>query len=519
MNNSFLIVCIVFYSTILFGQELPIEWGDIQKKQGRLITVLSDTPGEFYTLRWLGGSIGGSYQATRNVGLKRITRNRIRLVVNKSFANFESAGIVGGDFVIFLSDKQDGQHKLFMQKYDSNLQPKGDQVLLASYDIKPAVKGVFEIIFSPRGNYFVATWNLPGKKDRRHVYGFNVYNDGIERINDGEYPLPYDPKYVRVIEHHLSNSGDYFMAFSELKDTDKFFIRKDQAFKELHVYHIDTNGLRDILIDVDGRRIEAMAMSTNNQNELLVTGIYGLDNVLGVSGIFHKKIELSVGKLISESYKDFESDFITEGWSEKALKRVERRELKGKGAAQFQNYKMKEAIELEDGSIIGTMEQYYVQVYSSSNVNTTQSSDKHYYYFNDIIAFKILPEGGFGWITKIRKSQVSMNDGGPYSSYSSYLSDSILNFIFNDNSMNYDEDGIFNSAVCLYTADYSRKKNVVALAGVELNTGGVEREVFFDRFEIEAIAVPKMFNVNYVTSEMILYSTWGRNERIGSLKF
>ena len=519
MNNSLLIVCIVFCSTILFGQESPIEWGDIQKKQGRLIKVLSDTPGEFYTLRWLGGSIGGSYQATRNIGLNRIARNRIRLVINKSFANFESAGIVGGDFAIFLSNKQDGQNKLFMQKYDINLQPKGDQVLLASYDIKPSIKGVFEIVFSPRRNYFVVTWELPGRKDRRHVSGFNIYNDEIERINNGEYPLPYDPKCARVLEHYISDLGDYFMAFSEFKDTDKSFIRKGQAFKVLHVYHIDTNGLRDILIDIDGRRIEAMTMSTNNYNELLVTGIYGLENALGVSGIFHKKIELSVGKFISESYKDFESNFITEGWSEKALKRLERRELKGKGTTQLQNYKMKEAIVLEDGSIIGTMEQYYVQVYSSSNVNTSQYSDKYYYHFNDIIAFKILAEGGFDWITKIRKSQVSINDGGPYSSYSSYLSDSILNFIFNDNIMNYDEDGIFNSALYLYTADYSRKKNVVTLAGVDLNTGGVEREVFFDRSEIEAIAVPKMFNVNYVTSEMILYSTWGRNERIGSLKF
>jgi hypothetical protein len=94
-----------------------------------------------------------------------------------------------------------------------------------------------------------------------------------------------------------------------------------------------------------------------------------------------------------------------------------------------------------------------------------------------------------------------------------------LNFVFNDNILNYGEDGIFKSALSLYTADYSRKKNVVALAGVDLNTGGVQRKVFFDRSEIEAIAVPKLFNVNYVTSEMILYSTWGRNERIGSLKF
>ncbi len=519
MKNSVLIVCLVFCSTFLFGQESDIEWGEIQKKQGRLIEVFTQKPGEFYTLRWLGGNIGGSYQVTRNVGLKRVARTRIRLVVNKSIANFESAGIVDGDLVVFLSDKQDGQDLLYMQRYDENLDPKGEQVLLASYELQPAVKGDFEVVFSSSGEYFAVTWELPGKKDRRLVYGFNVYDKNLEKINDGEYPLQYDPKYVRVLEHHLSNSGDYFMAFAEFKDAEKSFLRNTLEFKELHVYHINSDGLQDLFVDVDGRRIEAMAMTTNDNNEFLITGIFGLHDVQGVSGMFHKKIELSKGELITESYKDFEPDFITEGWTDQEMRRAEKREQRGKGAVQLQNYQMKDATTLDDGSIIGTMEQYYVQVHSYSEAGTGQSSDKYYYYFNDVIAFKIMPDGAFDWITKIKKYQVSMNDGGPYSSYASYRSGSALNFIFNDNRLNYTDAGDFKSSDDLYTANYGRKKNVVALAKLDLQTGEIERGAFFDRTDINAIAVPKMFNVNYNTREMILYSIWGRNERIGSLKF
>ena len=519
MKKSFFMLCFLVCAPILFAQDSSIEWGEIQKKQGRLIQILSKNPGEFYTLRWLGGAIGGRYQVTRNVGLKRIARNKIRLVVNKSIASFESAGVVNGDFVVFLSDKQGGQHQLFMQRYDLDLQPKGNQVLLASYDLQPAVKGTFEVVFSSHGNYFGVTWELPGKKDRRLVYGFNIYNDALKKINEGEYPLPYNPKYVRVLAHHISNSGAYFMAFSEFKDAKKSFSRNTQVFKELHVYHIDTNGLRDLFIDVSGRRIEAMAMSTTNQDEFLVTGIYGLEDVLGVLGMFHKKLKLSDGELITESYKDFAPEFITDGWSKRALKRVEKSKLKGKGPAQLQHYQMREAITLEDGSIIGTMEQYYVQLQSYASTTMNQSSDRREYHFNDIIAFKILPGGDFYWITKIQKYQVSVNDGGPYSSYASYPSDSTLNFIFNDNRMNYNEDGSFKSDLKIYTANYGRKKNVVALTRINLNTGEIEREAFFDRLQIEAIAVPKLFSVNQVTNELTLYSIWGRNERIGRLKF
>ncbi|MDG1776002.1 MAG: hypothetical protein P8H33_01295 [Crocinitomicaceae bacterium] len=518
MKKVFFILCFLFCSIILFGQESAIKWGEVQKKQGRLITILSKTEGEFYTLRWLGGTIGGRYQVTRNVGLKRIARNNIRLVVNKSIASFESAGIVHGEFVVFLSDKQAGQHQLFMQKYDLDLQPKGTPILLASYDLKPAVKGSFDVVFSSRGNYFGVTWELPGRKDRRLVYGFTIYNDELKKINDGEYPLSYDPKYVRVLRHHVSNSGAYFMAFSELKASKKVVLRNTPVFKKLHVYHIDTSGLRDLVIDVAGRRIEAMAMSTTTQDEFVVTGVYGLDNVLGVSGIFHKKLRLSDGELIVESYKDFAPEFITDGWSKMALRRVEKKKLKGEGPA-LQHYQMREVTMLEDGGIIGTMEQYYVQVQSYTSTNMNQSSDRRYYHFNDIIAFKILPDGVFYWITKIQKYQVSVNDGGPYSSYASYPSDSTLNFIFNDNRMNYNDDGSFKSDLKLYTANYGRKKNVVALTRIDLKTGEIERKAFFDRHQIEAIAVPKRFNVNPFTKEMILYSIWGRNERIGVLKF
>ena len=79
-----------------------------------------------------------------------------------------------------------------------------------------------------------------------------------------------------------------------------------------------------------------------------------------------------------------------------------------------------------------------------------------------------------------------MNDGGPYSSYASYRSGSTLNFIFNDNRLNYTDAGDFKSSDDLYTANYGRKKNVVALAKLDLQTGEIERGAFFDRTDINS---------------------------------
>ena len=519
MIKALLVIVTLFLAGFLFAQEESIEWGEIQRKQGRLIEVLSPVPGEFYTLRWLGGNIGGSYYATRNIGLERVERKRIRLIVNKSIATFEAVGIVDNDFTVFLSDKQDGAHNIYMQRYDESLNPKGDQVYLGGFPLKVGVKGNFDVAFSKDNSHFGVFWSLPGKKERKHVYGFNVFNRNVEKVNDGEYPLQFDPKFVRVLEHQVSNTGDYFMAFAEYERNEKSFLKNKQQFKDLHVYHVNDDGLQDFIIDIGGKRIEAMAMSMNQANEFVVTGIYGEHEVQGVSGMFHQRMDLKTGKQFLNSVKDFDEDFIKEGWSQQAIRRADRREERGKGEAQLQHHQMQDVATLSDGSLLGTMEQYYVQVQSSADPNDGTSSDRYYYYFNDIIAFKIDSTGKFDWIQKIPKYQVSMNDGGPYSSFASYVSDSVMSFVFNDSKSNYSQSGAFLESSDIQTANYSKKRNVVALAEINVETGEVERKVFFGRSDISTIAVPKLFDINYQSRQVLLYSIWGKNEKVGVMKF
>ena len=146
---NYLIFILFNLPFILYSQESNIEWGDSQKQQGRLIKILSYKSNEFYTLRWVGGNVGGSYQLTHNVDFKTLDRRRIKLVVNKSIANYEDVAILGDDLVVFLSDKKNGKNQLFMQKYGIDLKPSGEQILLASYDLQLGVKGEYKIIFSP----------------------------------------------------------------------------------------------------------------------------------------------------------------------------------------------------------------------------------------------------------------------------------------------------------------------------------------------------------------------------------
>ena len=238
-----------------------------------------------------------------------------------------------------------------------------------------------------------------------------------------------------------------------------------------------------------------------------------------MAGVFYQKLNLDTEKVIQEGFKEFEEEFITQGWSERSLRRAERRKKQGKGDPELYSYTMRDVTFLDDGSIIGTMEQYYVQVRSNSDGRVDQSSNMYYYYYNDIIAFKVGEDGGFDWHKKIKKYQVSTNDGGYYSSYERFIDDGKMYMIFNDNNLNYDESGNFSDELKFKASTLSKKKNTVALVEMDLETGEFTRKMFFDRSELGAIAVPKLFNVDYNTGELLVYAVKGCKEKFGIIRF
>lgn len=512
------ILCCLVGTT--YAQSYSIKWNELSPKQGSLIYFLPNEVNDFYALRWVGGSVLGNYQVSKHEDLKSVKKGRIKLVAEKSMANFEGARVIDNQFIVFLSDKSEGQNHFYMQKYDEELKPLDEPNKLASYSLaNGGKKGWFDIKQSSNKDFFAVIWEIPGRSQDRDIYGFKVFDKALNLVNEGEYPLPFKANLSVIHEHHISNHGDYFLALTEYKERDQTTIlRKELDFKALHIYQINNDGLQDFTIDVSGRRVEAMAISSDDNNIFTITGIYGDVDEGGVKGVFFQRLDMKSGEKIDDGFEEFGKEFITQGWSNRDLKRAERREERGKGEPQLYHYNLKEITILEDGSIVGTMEQYYMQVRSTYDARSGQSSNTYFYYYNDIIAYKINPEGEFDWVKKIMKNQVSTNDNGPFSSYECFVDGGKVSFIFNDNVRNYDLNGEYIEVDNVYSATYSKRNNVVALASIDLENGNIDRRTFFDRNEIDAIAVPKLFNVNYSTGQMLLYSVWGRKERIGVLE-
>lgn len=495
-----------------------VRWGEMNSKQGTLLYLLPGGENKFYALRWSGGRLFGHYKVTKHENLELVNSAKVRLVAEESIANFEGASVIDDKFVVFLSDKRDRKNHFYLQEFDENLEKSGDVQLLAFYDLEKNQKtGSFRFRTSPNRKFFGVIWEIPGKKDVRDTYGFKIFDLDMNVINEGEYKLPFESDLSKIHEHLISNTGDYFICLSEFEKSErKTLFASKTEYKALHIYRInDDLGLQDFTLDLDGRPVVALAMSASENNTFTLTGVYSNAAQSGVAGVFYQKLDLDTEEVIKGGFQQFSEDFITQGWSDRSLRRAERRKKQGKGDPELFSYTMRDVTFLNDGSILGTMEQYYVQVRSSVDGRVDQSSNMYYYYYNDIIAYKIDTAGAFSWVSKIEKDQVSVNDGGPYSSFESFVDNGKVYFIFNDNRQNYDEAGNFLNPERLYSANYSRRKNAVALTSIDLESGSSTRTNFLERDISNTLVVPKLFKVNYRTGELIIYSVAGRKEKIG----
>ncbi len=518
-NKIFSLFILLFIGLATNAQSYTIKWGPLEKKSGYIISILPRGENDFFTLRRTGGIIFGSLRIAKHRGLSMTASGKITLSVNESMASFEAATCIGNRLMVFLSDTKDGKNIIYMQEYGEDLKPKGKGIKLGEYELpKNRSRGNFGVIESNDRNYFGVIWEKTGTKEAKTTYGFHIYDKEINTVTEGEYKLPYDPILCSIYSHHLSNTGDYFISVLEYeKSEEKRLFGPNLEYKAFHIFQVTPDDLQDFTLDLDGKRVDAMTMQSDNEHVLTITGIYGTAKQAGTTGIFYLRVDFDQKTVIDEGFEKFGKDFITEDWSERQKEKADKRQAKGKGEPQLYNYVMRDANVLKDGSIVASIEQYYVLTRTYRDPRTGATSTTYTYYYNDIIAYKVGANGLFAWLKKIDKQQVSSNDGGPFSSYARFIDNGKLCFIFNDNINNYTESGKFIANDGVYAAYFGKRKNAVALVEIDLETGDIQRETFLKAKDITALVVPKLFTLDYSTNQLILYAVYGRKEKYGTI--
>jgi hypothetical protein len=517
------LVFFIFLASLskIYSQELPIIWGEPQKSSGSLIDILPKNTKDFVTLRWSGGNTFGSYKLNNFADLTFLEEKKMKLRTQSGIGTFETSYFFGNRTCVFLSDFANNRMMIFLQKYDDYLDPEDEPILMADYENRKFnAQPNFQITKSNNNKFISIFWQIPGKSSTSDAYGYKIFDANFNEVQAGEYALPFDGNLTIITNYHLTNNGECLISLTEfIKPVDRLFINNNSNFKAVHVYKLKNNILKEFSLELEGMRIEEMQLGSNDSSSYNLIGIYAKANSYKSMGIFSLIINAQKDSLSSSVFIPLNTVSAGDKWADNDQNN---RQGFGRNITAFNpdnyTYKLRDVFTLNDGSILGSIEEYYMYRRVSAD-NRGISSSVNYYYYDDIIAFKINDENSLDWETRIKKSQISVNDQGAYSSYSSFYTDSSFCFIFNDNSNNYDEFGVYTRGNSKpQSTNFSRQRNTSAICQINKKDGGNSRKILFDKKELNALIVPKAFKLDIAKQELLLYALQGFKEKFGIFK-
>ncbi len=521
MKKSSLLFLFLCLTAFVQGQ-LNIEFASPAKVKGTIQELIPIAGNDFYAIRYTGGSFG-SYHLSRYSNFQQVKSSRIKMTVGNGMATWEASGVLDDQVIIFFSDKtadsKGRNNNLYLQKFNEDCKPEGDAIPLASYELSSVWKstGKFTILTSENKEFFCIEYDVPGNKENRERFAYKIFSKSFDLITEGEYEVPYEARVSKISTRYLSNSGDYFISCN-IYDLDGKKVAKDlESLDKVILLHVKSEGLEEFEMELDGRRAMEVRYSSDDQGVLTFTGLYGNKAETGVKGIFYFRFDYIHRREIDFGFEPFSKEFITSDWSEKKLRKAERRQERGKEAPQLYNYKMRETVTLSDSSIVGVMERFYIQVVSYSDPRTGSMSTTYTYFYDDLIAYKIEKNGVFDWVKKIPKLQYSTNDYGYLSSIASFVKENTMTIVFNDNINNYDDLGNYNGND--YEANYRKNSNGVAMVELNMVTGDIVRKLAVNPSAEGLYAVPKDFKIDNEDKQVLMLFILGKKEQFGKLNF
>ncbi len=510
----FLIVSFLHFQSFAF----KIEWSDLQFCPAPVENIYPIYESHFFVKRQSKSAFKSQNTLSYYASFKLTATGAIKPIINGKIGTYVDCINLEGKFYMFIKRTERKVVSLYIQEYGTDIQAIGPATVVGTYT-KPAKKSFssFFITTSDDDQYFSVYWEVIERKSLKTFMGYNIFTAKKEQITSGETFLPFEDGLAEVTHLTLSNTGDFFLI---LKEYEWLYRKRNKRNgrnpKNYHVFHAVGNELKEYILSLSDKIPRNASITTDNRENLSITGLYSRPNEKGVIGIFSLRINFKQDKIVSENFEEFSPDFIKEGWSEKDWDQIQKKLDKGKNVENpnLRNLRFRDTQILADGSVLGTIENYHVDTTYSYDGRRNESLFAFHY--EDIIAFKIDVSGKVEWLKRIPKKQISYNDYGYRSGYAGFLDGNKYYMIFNDNVNNYDESGMFITGN-KFEAEYSKKNNAVGLVSLDIETGNITRKNLFDREDVESIAIPKLFKYNPFDNTMILYATVGNKERFGLL--
>ena len=408
---------------------------------------------------------------------------------------------------------------LFVQSINKrSLQLKQDLNKIAEIDYSGKSKynaGNFYYETSRDSSKVLIYYSLPYDKGEREQFGFHVFDRNLNQLWEKKITLPYKEELFDVEDYEVDNNGNVHLLSLIFKEKRKEKRKGKPNYKYQILSYFDSgNELKEYPIKIEGKFLTDMQIAINDEQDIICGGFYSKEGTFSIIGSYFIKINGSTKEIKTKNFKEFGIDFITQNMTERQEKKTKKKDEKGKNIELFR-YDLDDIILREDGGAVLIGEQYFVRIvtrtYTDSDGNT-RTTTTYYYYFNDIIAISMSPNGSIDWAEKIPKRQLTINDGGFFSSYALSVVKDKLYFVFNDNPKNL----FYKGQGKLYNFNKSKQSLVVL---VELDSNGKQtREALFSAKEADVLTRPLVCE-QISKNEMVLFGQRRKTHRFAKITF
>jgi len=318
-------------------------------------------------------------------------------------------------FTVFYRHREKGNYYIRAHRYNAKAILK-DSVLISTYG------GIFQS----------ADLDILRSEDRKKILLYHVErqseihailfdNETMKKV----WEYRFEPQDFRFSEDALhlmvSNAGDMYIVIEK----GNYRVRKGDYNYEVFKYGANHPSVLRYLVSLDNFFTFDLAFHFDNINQQMVGGgFYYEKNPLRAEGFFALRLDQTLHNE-QLTFHPFKEDII------ESLVGKELRKNKGLEEIIIQDIVLR-----RDGGLVIIGEEnknYYRRIantgrgyYGGFTRNVTD------YYYNDIFALSISPEGQLDWQTIMHKKQFSQDDGGIYSSFFLFKNPRNLRLIFND---------------------------------------------------------------------------------------
>jgi hypothetical protein len=509
------ILLFLMISTVAIGQKQlnkpDIVWGEEYKRPNfsAVEKIIGSDASGTYIWRNKSGSLTSTEIIIEHYdrNLKLDKTNSLNIPLNSLNNDFQIVDIFpfGGQFVALTSfyDRGGNKNTLSAQPIDkSTLQLKNKRIEVAEISAKRRYnKGGFDYAISRDSSKLLIYSNLPYERRGGEKLSLNVYDKNLDLQWKKTVELPFRDRNFAVESYEVDKDGNVYLLGRLIEETGlvTLFRQGTPNYRYIIVaYNSDGEKMKQYDVSLGDDFITDLTIRVGNKGDLICAGFYSERTLQGMKGAFFSKINATTKEMYDLKKGEFGTAFLSQFMSKRRAKK--KREL-------F-SYRIDELVLRSDGGALMIAEQFYIRVTTHTDANGFTTTTRTYYY-NDIIAVNINPDGSIAWATRIPKRQ---SDGsGAFSSYAMTISGGKIYFIYNDHPKNITRTDYRK------IKNFNGKKSIVTLATLSPD-GTYEKIPLFSNREERIVTRPKIAR-QISKNELVIFGTYKKRYKFGRIVF